>query len=65
MSGISPLLPFAQVTAGTPLDPFTVTISEAANDRLEVNTLAGTDTVGSGALAAGAIQLFVNGVLRP
>ncbi len=39
--------------------------SEAANDRLEVNTLAGSDTVGSGALAAGAIQLFVNGVLRP
>jgi Ca2+-binding RTX toxin-like protein len=39
--------------------------SEAANDRLEVNTLAGRDTVDSGGLAAGAIQLFVNGVLRP
>jgi Ca2+-binding RTX toxin-like protein len=39
--------------------------SEAANDRLEVNTLAGRDTVDSGGLAAGAIQLFVNGALRP
>jgi hypothetical protein len=39
--------------------------AEAANDRLEINTLAGTDTVGSSALAAGAIQLFVNGALVP
>jgi len=39
--------------------------SEAANDRLEINTLAGTDSVGSGGLAAGAIQLFVDGVLVP
>ena len=39
--------------------------SEAANDRLEVNTLDGRDTVDSGGLAAGAIQLFVDGVLRP
>ena len=38
---------------------------EAANDRLEINTLAGTDTVDSGGLAAGAIQLFVDGVLVP
>jgi Ca2+-binding RTX toxin-like protein len=37
---------------------------EVANDRLEINTLAGRDTVSSGGLAAGAIQLFVNGVLR-
>jgi len=39
--------------------------SEAANDRLEVNTLAGADSVDSGGLAAGALQLFVDGVLVP
>jgi Ca2+-binding RTX toxin-like protein len=39
--------------------------SEAANDRLEINTLAGTDTVDSGGLAAGAVQLFVDGALVP
>ena len=39
--------------------------SEAASDRLEINTLAGTDTVDSTGLAAGAIQLFVDGVLVP
>jgi predicted lipoprotein with Yx(FWY)xxD motif len=39
--------------------------SEAANDRLEVNTQAGNDTVNSVGLAAGAIQLFVDGVLVP
>jgi len=39
--------------------------SEAANDRLEINTLAGTDTADSGGLADGAIQLFVDGVLVP
>jgi Ca2+-binding RTX toxin-like protein len=39
--------------------------SEVANDRLEINTLAGTDTVTSVGLAAGAIQLFVDGVLVP
>jgi Ca2+-binding RTX toxin-like protein len=38
---------------------------EAATDRLEINTLAGTDTVDSSGLAAGAIQLFVDGVLVP
>jgi RTX calcium-binding nonapeptide repeat (4 copies) len=38
---------------------------EVANDRLEVNTLAGMDTVDAGGLAAGAIQLFVNGIHRP
>ena len=36
-----------------------------ASDRIEINTLAGTDSVDSGALAAGAIQLFVDGVLVP
>ncbi|HEX6723937.1 MAG TPA: calcium-binding protein [Gaiella sp.] len=39
--------------------------SEVANDRLEVNTLAGTDSVESVGLDAGAIQLFVDGVLVP
>jgi Ca2+-binding RTX toxin-like protein len=39
--------------------------SEAANDRLEINTLDGTDTVDSSGLAAGAIQLFVDGALVP
>jgi Ca2+-binding RTX toxin-like protein len=38
---------------------------EAANDQVEVNTLAGTDTVTSVGLAPGTIQLFVNGVLVP
>jgi hypothetical protein len=38
---------------------------EAANDRLEINTLAGTDSVESAGLAAGAIQLFVDSVLVP
>jgi Ca2+-binding RTX toxin-like protein len=36
-----------------------------AADRLEVNTLAGTDTVDSSGLAPGTVELFVNGHLRP
>jgi Ca2+-binding RTX toxin-like protein len=36
--------------------------SQVANDRLDVNTLAGRDTVGSNGLAAGAIQFFLDGV---
>jgi Ca2+-binding RTX toxin-like protein len=39
--------------------------SEAANDRLELNTLGGTDTVDSAGLAAGTIQLLVDGVPAP
>jgi Ca2+-binding RTX toxin-like protein len=39
--------------------------SEIANDRLEINTLAGVDTVDSSGLAAGAIKLFVDGVFVP
>jgi Ca2+-binding RTX toxin-like protein len=39
--------------------------SEAANDRLEIKTLAGTDVVSSAGLAAGVIQLFVDDVLVP
>jgi hypothetical protein len=38
---------------------------EVANDRLEINTLDGNDTVDSAGLAAGAIQLFVDGVQVP
>jgi hypothetical protein len=39
--------------------------SEIANDRLEINTLAGTNSVDSRELAAGVIQLLVDGVLVP
>jgi Ca2+-binding RTX toxin-like protein len=39
--------------------------SEAANDRLEINTLEGTDTVNSASLGGGLIQLFVDGTLVP
>jgi Ca2+-binding RTX toxin-like protein len=38
---------------------------EATNDRLEINTLAGRDTVDSSGLAAGAIQLLVDGIRVP
>jgi Ca2+-binding RTX toxin-like protein len=38
---------------------------EVANDRLDIDTLPGRDTVDAGGLAAGAIQLFVNGVPVP
>jgi hypothetical protein len=35
---------------------------EPARDRLEINTLGGSDAVTTDDLAAGAIQLFVDGV---
>jgi Ca2+-binding RTX toxin-like protein len=38
---------------------------EGSNDRLELNTLGGADTVEAGGLAPGAVQLFVNGAPRP
>ena len=38
--------------------------AEAA-DQLDFETLAGSDTVSSGGLAAGTIQLFVDGALVP
>ena len=38
---------------------------EIANDRLDIDTRAGTDTVDAGGLAAGAVQLFVNGAPLP
>ena len=48
------------------LDPLVaIRHSEGANDRLEINTLAGTDSVQSAGLTAGAIQLFVDGLLVP
>ena len=39
--------------------------AEAANDRLDLNTLAGIDTLSSVGLGAGLIQLFFDGVLIP
>jgi Ca2+-binding RTX toxin-like protein len=36
--------------------------AEAANDSLEVNTLAGRDTVDSNGLAAGSLKLLVDGI---
>jgi RTX calcium-binding nonapeptide repeat (4 copies) len=47
--------------------PATVNVlhPELANDRLEINTLGGGNKVDAGGLAAGAIQLFVNGVAHP
>ena len=48
------------------LDPLVaIRHPEVANDRFEINTLAGTDSVDSAGLAAGAIQLLVNGLLVP
>jgi Ca2+-binding RTX toxin-like protein len=43
----------------------TVLHSEVANDRLEIDTLAGSDTVDASKLTAGAIQLLVDGVPVP
>jgi len=39
--------------------------AEAANDRLEINTLAGRDAVDSSGLAAGTIQFLVDGIPVP
>jgi Ca2+-binding RTX toxin-like protein len=36
---------------------------EAAQDRIDINTLGGVDSVASAALSAGAIQLFVDGLI--
>jgi hypothetical protein len=36
---------------------------EAPLDRVDLNTLGGADSVVTAGLAAGAIQLFVNGAL--
>ena len=53
----------AGVKVGGLVPTVNVLHSEIANDRLEIKTLAGTDTVRSAGLAAGVIPLFVNGVL--
>lgn len=47
------------------LAPGTEILHADPSDRLDVNTLAGQDTVDSGGLAAGTIQLFVDGALVP
>jgi hypothetical protein len=39
--------------------------ADAAKDRLEINTLAGRDSVDSSGLAPNAIQLLENGVATP
>jgi hypothetical protein len=53
--------------AGVNVDGLTPAVhifhSEIANDRLEIETRASTDTVQSAGLDAGVIELFVNGVL--
>ncbi len=54
-----------QVTAKGLAPTIGILRPEAANDRLEINTFAGNDTVDSDGLAAGAIQLFVDGLLVP
>jgi Ca2+-binding RTX toxin-like protein len=55
--------------AGVKVGGLAATVSilhpEAANDRLDVNTLGGTDAVETGELTAGALQLFVDGALVP
>ena len=47
------------------LVPTTAIFHAEPTDRLDVNTLAGNDTVDSAGLAAGTLPLFVDGVLVP
>jgi len=47
------------------LAPTVAIFHHEATDHLEINTLAGNDTVNTIGLAAGVIQLFVDGVLVP
>jgi hypothetical protein len=47
------------------LTPLVDLFNHEATDHLEINTLAGNDTVSTAGLAAGVIQLFVDGVLVP
>ncbi len=49
----------------TGLTPAVNLLHAEAADQLEIETFTGTDTVSSGGLAAGTIQLFVDGVLVP
>jgi Ca2+-binding RTX toxin-like protein len=55
----------AQIVKVSGLAPTTEILHSEANDRLDVNTLAGTDSVGFAGLAAGVIQHSVDGVLIP
>jgi Ca2+-binding RTX toxin-like protein len=54
-----------QVVKVSGLAATTEILHSEASDRLDVNTLAGADTVGFAGLAAGSIQHFVDGVLIP
>ncbi len=47
------------------LIPTVGVVNHEATDRLELNNLAGNDTVDTASLAAGVIQLFVDGVAVP
>ena len=49
----------------TGLAPTIGILHPEASDRLEINTLAGNDSVDPAGLAAGVIQLFVDGMLVP
>jgi hypothetical protein len=53
-----------EVTVGG-LTPTVNLFHHEATDRLELNALAGNDTVNTAGLAAGVIQVFVDGVLVP
>jgi Ca2+-binding RTX toxin-like protein len=55
----------AQAVKVSGLAPTTEVLHSEASDRLDVNTLAGADTVGFAGLTAGTIQHFVDGVLVP
>jgi len=55
----------AQIVKVSGLAPTTELLHSEANDRLDVNTLGGTDSVGFAGLAAGVIQHAVDGVLIP
>jgi len=54
-----------EVTAKGLLPGVSILHPEAAHDHFEINTLAGTDSVQSAGLAAGIIQLFVDGLIVP
>jgi hypothetical protein len=47
------------------LTPTVDVVHHEATDRLELNNLAANDTVNTAGLAAGVIQLFVDGALIP
>jgi Ca2+-binding RTX toxin-like protein len=53
------------VTAKGLVPTLSILHPEAANDRLDLNTLDGINTVDSVGLAPGAIQLFLDGLLIP